>query len=313
MSTAVARDLSVNLAPLHPRGLVITNPVIGASGTVAYGKELGQMTDLARIGAIVCKGITRRPRQGNPQPRLAETSAGLLNTIGLQNVGAEAAAETMAPIWATWPVKVIANISGETVAEFGEIARILDGRPGISGLEVNIGCPNVERGGLEFGVDARAAALVTETVKKSTSLPVMVKLTPNVTDIAHISRAVVDSGADCISLVNTFVGLSIDVPRRKPALSTITGGLSGPAIKPLALAMVYKAAGAVSVPVIGMGGISNAQDALEFIMAGASAVQVGTANFTNPRACVEIAEGLVQYVERAGLDSLSSIVGAARV
>jgi dihydroorotate dehydrogenase (NAD+) catalytic subunit len=293
--------------------LVITNPVIGASGTVAYGKEMGQMTDLARIGAIVCKGITRHPRLGNPQPRLAETSAGLLNTIGLQNVGAEAAAEILAPIWATWPIKVVANISGETVAEFGEIARILDGRPGISGLEVNIGCPNVERGGLEFGVDARAAALVTETVKKSTSLPVMVKLTPNVTDIAQISRAVVDSGADCISLVNTFVGLSIDVPRRKPTLSTVTGGLSGPAIKPLALAMVYKAAGAVSVPVIGMGGISNAQDALEFIMAGASAVQVGTANFTNPRACVEIAEGLVQYIERAGLDTLSSIVGAARV
>ena len=313
MSTAVARDLSVNLAPRHPRGLVITNPVIGASGTVAYGKELGQMIDLARIGAIVCKGITRRPRLGNPQPRLAETSAGLLNTIGLQNVGAEATAETLAPIWATWPLKVVANISGETVAEFGEIARILDGRPGISGLEVNIGCPNVERGGLEFGVDARAAALVTETVKKSTSLPVMVKLTPNVTDIAQISRAVVDSGADCISLVNTFVGLSIDVPRRKPTLSTVTGGLSGPAIKPLALAMVYKAAGAVSVPVIGMGGISNAQDALEFIMAGASAVQVGTANFTNPRACVQIAEGLVQYIERAGLDTLSSIVGAARV
>ena len=313
MSTAVARDLSVNLAPSHPRGLLITNPVIGASGTVAYGKELGQVSELARIGAIVCKGITRRPRQGNPQPRLAETSAGLLNTIGLQNVGAEAAAETLAPIWATWPIKVVANISGETVAEFGEIARILDGRPGISGLEVNIGCPNVERGGLEFGVDARAAALVTETVKKSTSLPVMVKLTPNVTDIAQISRAVVDSGADCISLVNTFVGLSIDVPRRKPALSTVTGGLSGPAIKPLALAMVYKAAGAVDVPVIGMGGIANEMDALEFIMAGASAVQVGTANFTNPRACVDIADGLVRYMERAGIDTLSSVVGAARV
>ena len=313
MRTAVELDLSVNLAPLHPRGLVIRNPVIGASGTVAYGKELGEVSDLALIGAIVCKGITRYPRAGNPQPRLAETSAGLLNTIGLQNVGAEAAADTLAPQWATWPIKVIANISGETAAEFGEIARILEGRPGISGLEVNIGCPNVERGGLEFGVDARAAALVTETVKKNTSLPVMVKLTPNVTDIAEISRAVVDSGADCISLVNTFVGLTIDVPKRRPTLSTVTGGLSGPAIKPLALAMVYKAAGAVDVPVVGMGGISNAQDALEFIMAGATAVQVGTANFTNPRACVEVAEGLREYMEQQGIDTVTRIVGAARV
>ena len=313
MRTAVELDLSVNLAPLHPRGLVISNPVIGASGTVAYGKELGEVSDLALIGAIVCKGITRYPRAGNPQPRLAETSAGLLNTIGLQNVGAEAAADTLAPQWATWPIKVIANISGETATEFGEIARILDGRPGISGLEVNIGCPNVERGGLEFGVDARAAALVTETVKKNTSLPVMVKLTPNVTDIAEISRAVVDSGADCISLVNTYVGLTIDVPKRRPTLSTVTGGLSGPAIKPLALAMVYKAAGAVDVPVVGMGGISNAQDALEFIMAGATAVQIGTANFTNPRACVDVAEGLREYMEHQGVDTLSSIVGAARV
>ena len=313
MRTAVKLDLSVNLAPLHPRGLVISNPVIGASGTVAYGKELGEVSDLSRIGAIVCKGITRYPRAGNPQPRLAETSAGLLNTIGLQNVGAEAAADTLAPQWVTWPIKVIANISGETATEFGEIARILDGRPGISGLEVNIGCPNVERGGMEFGVDARAAALVTETVKRNTSLPVMVKLTPNVTDIAEISRAVVDSGADCISLVNTYVGLTIDVPKRRPTLSTVTGGLSGPAIKPLALAMVYRAAGAVDVPVVGMGGISNAQDALEFIMAGATAVQVGTANFTNPRACVEVAEGLREYMEHQGVDTLSSIVGAARI
>ena len=312
MRTAVELDLSVNLAPLHPRGLVISNPVIGASGTVAYGKELGEVSDLALIGAIVCKGITRYPRAGNPQPRLAETSAGLLNTIGLQNVGAEAAADTLAPQWVTWPIKVIANISGETATEFGEIARILDGRPGISGLEVNIGCPNVERGGLEFGVDARAAALVTETVKRNTSLPVMVKLTPNVTDIAEISRAVVDSGADCISLVNTYVGLTIDVPKRRPTLSTVTGGLSGPAIKPLALAMVYRAAGAVDVPVVGMGGISNAQDALEFIMAGATAVQIGTANFTNPRACVDVAEGLREYMEHQGVDTLSSIVGAAR-
>lgn len=313
MTTAVGRDLSVNLAPLHPGGLVLTNPVIGASGTVAYGNELGQVSDIASIGGVVCKGITRHPRLGNPQPRLAETASGLLNTIGLQNVGAEAAAEKLAPIWAAWPTKVIANISGETVAEFDEIARILDGRPGISALEVNIGCPNVERGGLEFGVDAHAAALVTETVKKASSLPVMVKLTPNVTDITQICRAVVDSGADCISLVNTFVGLSIDVPGRRLALSTVTGGLSGPAIKPLALAMVYKAAGAVDVPVVGMGGIANAQDALEFIMAGAMAVQVGTANFTNPRACVEIAEGIGKYMEREGLDSLSTIVGAARI
>ncbi len=303
----------MDLAPHNRHGLVLTNPVIGASGTVGYGIELNQAIDLQRLGAIVCKGVTRYPRDGNPQPRLGETTAGLLNTIGLQNLGAEAIVRDKAPIWATWNVKVLANISGDTVQEFGEIAAIMDDVDGISGIEVNIGCPNVERGGLEFGTDPEAAAAVTERVKSATSLPVMVKLTPNVTDIVEVAQAVAGAGADSISLVNTFVGMSIDVAKRRPTLSTITGGLSGPAIKPVALAMVYKVAGAVDVPIVGLGGISSAKDALEFIMAGASAVQVGTANFLNPRACLDTLDGILEYMAEQGVATFSDLVGVARV
>ncbi|MEE9247876.1 MAG: dihydroorotate dehydrogenase [Dehalococcoidia bacterium] len=313
MTTTVTPDLSVDLAPHNRHGLVLTNPVIGASGTVGYGIELNQAIDLQRLGAIVCKGVTRYPRDGNPQPRLGETTAGLLNTIGLQNLGAEAIVRDKAPIWATWNVKVLANISGDTVQEFGEIAAIMDGVDGISGIEVNIGCPNVEKGGLEFGTDPEAAAAVTERVKSATSLPVMVKLTPNVTDIVEVAQAVAGAGADSISLVNTFVGMSIDVAKRRPTLSTITGGLSGPAIKPVALAMVYKVAGAVDVPIVGLGGISSAKDALEFIMAGASAVQVGTANFLNPRACLDTLDGILEYMAEQGVATFSDLVGVARV
>ena len=312
MTTTVTPDLSVDLAPHNRHGLVLANPVIGASGTVGYGVELNQAIDLQRLGAIVCKGVTRYPRDGNLQPRLGETIAGLLNTIGLQNIGAEAIVRDEAPIWATWNVKVLANISGDTVQEFGEIAAIMDGVDGISGIEVNIGCPNVEKGGLEFGTDPEAAAAVTEQVKSATSLPVMVKLTPNVTDIVEVARAVVGAGADSISLVNTFVGMTIDVAKRRPTLSTITGGLSGPAIKPIALAMVYKVAGTVDVPIIGLGGISSAKDALEFIMAGASAVQVGTANFLNPRACLDILDGILEYMAEQGTAIFSDLVGVAR-
>ena len=309
----VTPDMSVDLAPLNRRGLALRNPVIGASGTVGYGTELGKSVDIQRFGAIICKGVTRYPREGNPQPRLVETAAGLLNTIGLQNIGVDAIVREKAPRWAQWQVPVIVNIAGDTVDEYGDIAAILDGVEGISGIEVNIGCPNVARGGLEFGTDVRMAAAVTEVVKSATALPVIVKLTPNVTDIVDIAGAVAEAGADGLSLVNTFVGMSIEVAKRRPGLSTVVGGLSGPAIKPISLAMVYKVAGAVDIPVVGMGGISSAKDALEFIMAGASAVQVGTANFLNPKVCLEILDGIQSYMAYEGIETLSEIVGAARV
>lgn len=312
MATIVIPDLSVELAPGNEHGLALRNPVIGASGTVGYGAELVDDIDINQFGALVSKGITRRPRDGNPQPRLAETTSGLLNTIGLQNVGAEAIKRDMAPVWATWETKVIVNVAGDTVSEYGEIVGILDGVDGISGFEANIGCPNVERGGMEFGIDPETAAAVTRSMKAASKLPLIVKLTPNVTDILEIARAVEDAGADAISLVNTFVGMSIDLGKRKPMLSTVMGGLSGPSIKPLALSMVYKVAGAVKVPVIGMGGISHAGDALEFIMVGASAVQVGTANFLNPRASLDVLEGIQSYMRSQSIDRLSQLIGAAR-
>ena len=313
MATTLSPDSSIELAPSTARGLVLKNPVIGASGTVGYGTELADSIDIQRLGAIICKGVTRYPRDGNPQPRLVETAAGLLNTIGLQNIGVEAIVREKAPIWAHWQTSFIVNISGDTIEEYGDIAGILDGVDGISGVEVNIGCPNVEKGGLEFGTDPEMAAAVTTSVRLSTSLPVMVKLTPNVTDIVEIARAVVDAGADSVSLVNTFVGMSIDVGKRRPGLSTVMGGLSGPAIKPISLAMVYKVAKALDIPVIGIGGITNAKDALEYIMAGASAVQVGTANFLNPEACIQILEGIQDFMQREGVARLSDLVGVAKV
>ena len=312
MATTVVPDLSVELAPANEYGLALRNPVIGASGTVGYGTELVDTIDLDQFGALVSKGITRYPRDGNPQPRLAETTSGLLNTIGLQNVGPEAVKRDLAPIWATWETKVIVNVAGHTVDQYGEIVEILDGVGGISGFEANIGCPNVERGSMEFGIYPETAAAVTRSMRAASSLPLIVKLTPNVTDIVEIARAVEDAGADAISLVNTFVGMSMDLAKRKPTLSTVMGGLSGPAIKPMALSMVYKVSGAVDVPVMGMGGISHAGDALEFIMAGASAVQVGTANFLNPRASLDVLEGIKDYMRSQSIDSLSQLVGAAR-
>ncbi len=312
MATTVVPDLSVELAPANNHGLALRNPVIGASGTVGYGTELAGAIDLDQFGGLVSKGITRNPRDGNPQPRLAETTSGLLNTIGLQNIGPEAVKRDLAPIWATWKTRVIVNVAGDTVDEYGEIVRILDGVDGISGFEANIGCPNVERGGMEFGIHPETAAEVTGAMRAATDLPLVVKLTPNVTDIVEIARVVEDAGADAISLVNTFVGMSMDLAKRRPTLSTVMGGLSGPAIKPMALSMVYKVSGAVSVPVVGMGGISDAGDALAFIMAGASAVQVGTANFLNPRACLDVLDGIRDYMSSQSICTLSQLVGAAR-
>jgi dihydroorotate dehydrogenase (NAD+) catalytic subunit len=283
-----------------------------ASGTFGYGTEYAEFVDVQRLGAIVCKGTTLEPREGNPQPRLAETPAGLLNSIGLQNIGVEVLIKEKAPMWATWQVPVIVNIAGETVDDYARLAARLDGVAGISGLEVNIGCPNVKSGGMEFGTDPRAAASVTRAVKKTSSLPVIVKLTPNVTSIVEIAEAVADAGADALCLINTLRGVAIDVSARKPALGNVCGGLSGPAIKPVALYMVYQVAGRVKLPIVGCGGITSAQDALEFIMAGASAVEVGTAQFVNPRALLDVLEGIEDFMRREGVKDISELIGAAR-
>ncbi len=260
----------------------MANPVMTASGTFGYGIEYAHIFDIQRLGAIVCKGTTLEPREGNPQPRLAETSCGLLNSIGLQNIGVKALVREKAPLWAGWRVPVIVNITGETVEEYVRIASELEGVPGISGIEVNIGCPNVKAGGAEFGADPKAAAKVTAAVREATRLPMLVKLTPNTGDIVGVAVAVAGAGADAITLINTLRGMAIDISTRRPLLGNVTGGLSGPAIKPVALHMVYTVAGAVEVPLIGCGGIMNATDAIEFIMAGATAIQVGTATFANP-------------------------------
>ncbi len=305
-------NLSVQLAPKNRRGLLLASPVMTASGTFGYGTEYSHLFDIGRLGAIVTKGTTLEPRDGNPQPRLAETAGGLLNSIGLQNIGARALIKEKAPVWASWRLPVIVNIAGETTSDYAKLASVLDGVAGISGLEVNISCPNIKAGGAEFGADPRSAARVTAAVRAATSLPLLVKLTPNTGDIAGVAIAVAEAGADAISLVNTLKGMAIDINRRQPLLGGITGGLSGPAIKPVALAMVYEVAGSVDLPVVGCGGITTAGDAIEFIMAGASAVQVGTASFTNPRAPLDVLEGILRFMEKEGIEDIAELIGVAR-
>ncbi len=304
-------DLSVQLAPNNRHGLLLSNPVIAASGTFGYGTEHAQVIDIQRLGAIICKGTTLNSRPGNPQPRLAETACGLLNSIGLDNIGVKAVIEDKAPIWAQWHVPVLVNIAGESIEEYAELARLLEGVAGISGIEVNISCPNVRAGGMEFGVSAEAAAAVTAAVRRGNSLPIIVKLSPNVTDIVEIARAVVNAGADALSLINTPKGMAIDISKRRPILGGISGGLSGPAIKPIAIYKVYQVAQEVAVPIIGCGGIASADDALEFIMAGASAVQMGTAILVNPRAPLDVLNGLERFMEREGIGRLDQLIGAA--
>lgn len=305
-------NLSIQLAPKNRRGLLLANPVMAASGTFGYGTEYSHVFDIQKLGAIVCKGTTLEPREGNPQPRLAETSYGLLNSIGLQNIGVRALIKDKAPVWAGWCVPVIVNIAGKTVDDYARLAGELDGVAGVSAIEVNISCPNVKAGGAEFGANPRSAAKVTAAVRAATTLPVLVKLTPNTTDIARVAVAVAEAGADAISLINTLKGMAIDIATRKPFLGSVTGGLSGPAVKPVALYMVYEVAGAVDLPVIGCGGITTGGDAVEFIMAGASAVQVGTANFSNPRAPLDVLEGIERFMEEEGIDSLADLIGVAR-
>ena len=306
-------NLSVELAPHNDCGLRLKNPVMAASGTAGYGVEYAMVVDIERLGAVISKGVTLQPRAGNPQVRLAETASGLLNSIGLQNVGVDAVVDEKAPIWRTWSVPVVVNIAGESVEEYAEIARKLDGVGGVSGIEVNVSCPNVAMGGMEFGRSVETAAAVTEAVRRATSLPVIVKLTPNVTDIVAIARSVVEAGADAISLINTLTGMAIDVTSRQPCLGGVTGGLSGPAIKPVALYMVYQVCGAVDVPVVGCGGIMSARDALEFIMAGARAVQIGTAAMVDPHTPVDVVDGLGRFLDEEGIEDIGELVGAARV
>jgi len=305
-------NLSVQLASKRQPGLLLSNPVMTASGTFGYGTEDDHPFDIQRLGAIVCKGTTIEPRDGNSQPRLAETASGLLNSIGLQNIGVKALIEEKAPIWANWQVPVIVNIAGETVDQYAQLASHLDGVAGISALEVNISCPNVKSGGAEFGASPKSAAEVTTAVRKATSLPVLVKLTPNTDDIARVAMAVAEAGADAVSLINTLKGIAVDITNRRPRLGNITGGLSGPAIKPVALYMVYEVAGAVEVPVIGCGGITTAGDAIEFLMAGASAIQVGTISFSNPHAPLDILDGIEQFMERKGIKDITELIGTAR-
>lgn len=305
-------DLSIHLAPNHPKGLLLANPVITASGTFGYGTEYSDLVDIQRLGAIVCKGTTLRPKDGNPQPRLVETPSGILNSIGLENVGVEAVIREKAPIWAKWKVPVIVNIAGETMDEYKKVAARLEGIAGVSAIEVNISCPNISSGGIEFCANGKSAARVTKKVKSVSSLPVIVKLSPNVTDIAAIALDVQEAGADAITLINTVRGMAIDINKCQPILGNSYGGLSGPAIKPIALYMVYKCAGVVDIPIIGCGGISSAQDALEFFMAGASAVQVGTANLTRPHAALEILDEIEEFTKREGIPNLAAIRGKAR-
>ncbi len=311
-------DLTTELAPGHQTGLRLRNPVMTASGTFGYGDEYADVPDIQRLGAIISKGTTLQPRAGNPALRVVETAAGMLNAIGLQNPGIDDLICRRAPIWATWSVPVIVNIAGETLQEFVALAAKLEGVAGISGIELNISCPNLRAGGSVYGSDAEIAAETTRAVRQASSLPLIVKLSPNVSDVRPIARAVAEAGADAVSLINTLTGMKIDIHTRRPILANVTGGLSGPAIKPVALRMVYEVAqelrAGVSgrpIPIIGIGGISNLEDALEFLMAGASAIQLGTINFVNPRTGLEIIEGLQRYLRQQRLPSLASLIGAA--
>jgi len=303
--------LAVDLAPANPRELVIPNPVIAASGCFGYGQEYAHLIDVQRLGAFVSKGITPKPRSGNPMPRIAETPSGMLNAIGLQNPGIHGFLRKYPEIWAKWQVPAIVNISAETVEDYAMMASLLDEAPGIAGIEVNISCPNIHAGGFCFGWDPQMSADVTRAVRAATTLPVIVKLSPGAVDVVEIAQAVEEAGADAISLINTLVGMAIDVRKRKPVIANTTGGLSGPAVKPVAVRMVYQVAGAVSVPVVGLGGIASLNDALEFFMAGASAIQVGTAIFVQPNLLMDLIDQLPLWLAAQGCSSLEEIVGVA--
>jgi len=298
-------DLSVDIG-----GLRIKNPVIAASGTFGYGTELSPFYDPSLLGALVVKGLSLQPISGNPPPRTVETPCGLLNSIGLANIGIDAFIEEKLPLLADTAAPVIVNIYGHSVGEYSELAGRIEGFDGISAIEVNISCPNVDKGGMAFGTDPETAAMVTDGVVKRTTKPVIVKLTPNVADITVIAKAVESAGAGALSVTNTFLGMSVDIASRRPTLANGVGGLSGPAIKPMALYLTYRAAEAVNIPVIGMGGIMNCQDAIEFLLVGARAIQVGTGNFINPRAALEIVNGLMDFCEREHISDINHLIGS---
>jgi dihydroorotate dehydrogenase (NAD+) catalytic subunit len=304
-------DLRVDLAPRNPRELVLRNPVIPASGCFGYGLEYSGIVDVERLGAFVSKGITPKPRSGNPMPRITETASGMLNAIGLQNPGISGFIRKYPQTWESWDVPGIVNISAETIEDFAMMARRLDDVPGVAALEVNISCPNINAGGYCFGWDPVMSADVTRAVREATTLPIIVKLSPGAVDIVEIAQAVEDAGADSVSLINTLVGMVIDTRTRKPILANGTGGLSGPAVKPVALRMVYQVAQAVRIPVVGLGGIATVEDAIEFLMAGASAIQVGTAIFSEPGVLARLIDGIPAWMRANGVQTLSEIVGSA--
>ena len=311
MGRAVS-DKKANPLEVKIAGLRFKNPVMTASGTFGYGAEFMPYMDLSKLGAIVVKGLSLYPRQGNPAPRIVETPCGMLNAIGLQNVGVDDFIEKKLPLLKGVDTHVIANIFGETIEDYIEVAKRLDGAKGVSALEINISCPNVKKGGIVFGTDPEEAFKVVSAVRNATRLPVITKLSPNVTDIKVMVKAVEDGGSDAISLINTITGMVIDTERRKPVLATATGGLSGPAIRPIAVRMVWQAAQVAKVPIIGMGGIVSANDALEFLIAGATAVQVGTANFIEPDSSVRVAIGIAEYVSRKKT-RITDVIGSLRI
>jgi len=302
-------NLAVDLAP--QRGLPLANPILVASGTFGYGVEYGEVVDVQRIGAICCKGTTLRPRAGNPPPRVTETPGGMLNSIGLQNPGVDAVIEKYGPIWRGWKVPVIVNVAGESIEDYVEVARRLDGVPGVAGIELNISCPNVGKGGLQFAIDRDAARAVTAAVRRATDLPLLVKLSPNVADVRPIARAIEEAGADAITAINTLSGLAVAPDRTRALLGNTYGGLSGPAIKPVALRIVYEVAQVVSIPIVAIGGVTNLGDVLDFLACGAVAVQIGTAIFADPELPVRLGDELRAECLRRGLDSYKPLIGTA--
>jgi len=304
MNKPLLPDLSVTIA-----GITLKNPVMTASGTFGYGQEYQDLFDVNRLGALITKGVSLKPMAGNPPPRICETPSGMLNAIGLQNAGVQAFIRDKGPFLSTLRIPVIVNILGHSLREYGEVARHLDGQPGIAALEVNISCPNVAQGGLAFGAQPRMAAKVIHQVRKATHLPLIAKLTPQVTDIGVIAKAVEEAGAGAVSLINTIPGMAVDLNTKRSKLGRLSGGLSGPAIRPVALRLVYQAVQAVAIPVIGLGGIRSAEDALEFLIVGATAVQIGTANFVRPTAAIEIIEGIRTYLIKNKISRLNDLIG----
>ena len=293
--------------------LELKNPVMTASGTFGYGTEYADFMDISRLGAIIVKGTTLAPRQGNPYPRMAETPSGMLNAVGLQNKGVDYFVDHIYPEVQKIGTAIIVNVSGSCIDDYVQCASIINTLDDIPAIELNISCPNVKQGGMAFGVNPDSAAQVVSAVRKAYDKTLIVKLSPNVTDITEIARAVEGAGADSVSLINTMLGMAIDAEKRRPILSTITGGMSGPAVKPVALRMVWQTAKAVKIPVIGLGGICSATDAIEFLLAGASAIQIGTANFIDPSISEKVVDGIADYLERHGFSSVQEIIGALQV